>query len=74
MDIKIGLSNHDYGVIEKISILRNENITQTAQFIMRGFISAQQSVQLTAYGEGWRGELSMFLIRLGWCIAKFGGN
>jgi hypothetical protein len=74
MNIKIELSDYDYKIVEKIAHLRNEEVTQTTQFIVRGFISAQQGVQLTAFGAGWRRELGWFLLRWGWRIWKFGGN
>ena len=36
--------------------------------------AAEQSVQLTAFGVGWRARLGNYLIRLGCRLAKVGGN
>jgi hypothetical protein len=40
--------------------------------IMRN--SAQQSVQLTAFGAGWRARLGYYLILWGCRLSKLGGN
>lgn len=46
-----------------------------SQWVMlEDFITAQQSVQLTAFGAGWRARLGNYLIRFGWLLASFGGN
>lgn len=36
--------------------------------------AAQHSVQLTAFGAGWRARLGKLIIRLGCRLAKVGGN
>ena len=37
-------------------------------------IAAEQSVQLTASGVGMLARFGKFLVRLGWWLAKIGGN
>lgn len=46
-----------------------------SQWVMfEDFVTAQQSVQRTAYGTGWLARISNFIIGLGWLLAGIGSR
>jgi len=74
MELKVNLPREDLMSLARLATSRNEAMRDTASKIIREYVSAQQSVHLTAFGASMRRGFAKFLIKLAWLIDPIGGG